>query len=348
MCNNETTFRAMLSGGGEASNLIFRNIDTPPFTAARVTASTMGDWEYLMVNAYYKSTDTRTTSIQTTNIQILLETVAPYQSGSLWLDTARARDTFKARMLSILKNSNAQCVRAVLESGDLEYIPEADRVGQDFDFLFQAGVDGNVVVRRQSNIVDTATLSLPQAMTILSAITTAISTENTKINACVPIILAIIAVAKRGSVTGRWINRFFESVPAQAQFLREGLTPEAVRATWTTLSSTLTDNDIEAVIAQWVGWIPTDYIRLRVTLMQASGSGLTPLDTMYRVVVSYPSFPWGKVQKLFPEEIIAVQKGFMTVGQNRYYGFRKSLGAATSTQFRNIAWVAKEILLRLG
>ena len=43
-----------------------------------------------------------------------------------------------------------------------------------------------------------------------------------------------------------------------------------------------------------------------------------------------------------------MSQAFVEVGRNKYYGFRQSLGSATSTGFKNVAWVAKEILVQMG
>ena len=75
---------------------------------------------------------------------------------------------------------------------------------------------------------------------------------------------------------------------------------------------------------------------------------MTSLNTIKEFMVSNPQFPYHLLMRLYPIEMAAVLEAFMTVGERRFYGYRKDPGVAKSTNYRNITWVAKTVLEKQG
>ena len=75
---------------------------------------------------------------------------------------------------------------------------------------------------------------------------------------------------------------------------------------------------------------------------------MTSLNTIKEFMVSNPKFPYHLLMRLYPIEMAAVLEAFMTVGERRFYGYRKDPGVAKSTNYRNITWVAKTVLEKQG
>lgn len=50
----------------------------------------------------------------------------------------------------------------------------------------------------------------------------------------------------------------------------------------------------------------------------------------------------------FPEERQKVEDAIIAVDGNKYYGYRKDSGPARFTKFKSIAYVAKELYIKVG
>jgi len=64
-----------------------------------------------------------------------------------------------------------------------------------------------------------------------------------------------------------------------------------------------------------------------------------------RAINTFPTFLWAKIEHI-TGEITKYHAAAILVNGNRYYGFKKDLGAAKSTNYKNLGWVANELLLR--
>ncbi|XKL61658.1 hypothetical protein PGB90_001491 [Kerria lacca] len=105
--------------------------------------------------------------------------------------------------------------------------------------------------------------------------------------------------------------------------------------------STEIENELGIVIESTV---EETALRLRLTIVQAAGSGLTCLILILKAMRIYANFPWWVVAALYGNEMANVETATTAVGDNPYYGFKKDLGAVKSRLYKNIAWVAKELL----
>ncbi|KAG5871292.1 hypothetical protein JTB14_030414 [Gonioctena quinquepunctata] len=71
-------------------------------------------------------------------------------------------------------------------------------------------------------------------------------------------------------------------------------------------------------------------------------------NNIREAIKDYTDFDWGYISLCFPQEWARFETAVRTVGGNQYYGFRKELGDAKSTNFKSLAWVAKELLIKAG
>lgn len=58
----------------------------------------------------------------------------------------------------------------------------------------------------------------------------------------------------------------------------------------------------------------------------------------------YPDFNWPAVGQLLNPEMNNILVTVVAVNDDPYYGFRRDLGPATSTKYKNAAWVAVRLL----
>lgn len=65
-------------------------------------------------------------------------------------------------------------------------------------------------------------------------------------------------------------------------------------------------------------------------------------------MTKYSTFNWAKLNLLTGGELACYSAALVIDGGNPYYGFNRDLGAARSTLYSSIAYVAKELLLQLN
>ncbi|EYC23204.1 hypothetical protein Y032_0015g2519 [Ancylostoma ceylanicum] len=106
----------------------------------------------------------------------------------------------------------------------------------------------------------------------------------------------------------------------------------------------------DTLFAHWKNELPANTLCLRITLEQTLNAGLTTLTVTVRRLADHPSFPWDQLAQLSPysSELAALKNAMDVVGDNRYYGFRKDLGNAKSTLYKNLAYIAKELLIKVN
>lgn len=99
---------------------------------------------------------------------------------------------------------------------------------------------------------------------------------------------------------------------------------------------------------RWNRQIPVTALRLSLTVQQAAGGGMTCYFTIKEAMRTYRNFAWAGISLLLPTDWNNYYAAVRLVGNNVYYGFNKDLGAAKSTLYKNLGWVAKELLLKVG
>lgn len=103
-----------------------------------------------------------------------------------------------------------------------------------------------------------------------------------------------------------------------------------------------------AVLTAWTTDLPLSALRLRLTLEQALGSGMTAFIVVGRAILKYPDFPWAKLNMLTGGELTNYSLAMNAVNGNPYYGFNRTLGPVRSTLYSTIAYVAKDLLITLN
>lgn len=81
-----------------------------------------------------------------------------------------------------------------------------------------------------------------------------------------------------------------------------------------------------------------------MSTVQSAGSGLTSYISITNAIKEFPDFTWGRVARLFPREIDNYGVAVTTVGSNTFYGFSANLDVVRSTKFKNLAYIAINLL----
>lgn len=156
-----------------------------------------------------------------------------------------------------------------------------------------------------------------------------------------------VAVAKRGNVTGDFLTKISNGMMDDLQY-NANLDEDVVALVYRFYGGFINATNAPIILERWLNDIPEIALRVRLTLQQATNSGLTSFVTIGRAIKKYPDFPWTKANILTGGELANFNAAITAVNGNQYYGFNKSLGAARSTQFSSIGYIAKELLINLN
>lgn len=93
-----------------------------------------------------------------------------------------------------------------------------------------------------------------------------------------------IAVAKRGNVTTEFINKIVTGMSDDLQY-EANLDEEIINLVYKFYGGHITAENASTVLSRWLNDIPEIALRVRLTLQQATNSGLTALVTVGRAML---------------------------------------------------------------
>lgn len=156
---------------------------------------------------------------------------------------------------------------------------------------------------------------------------------------------AITAIAKKGMVSQLCLEKILEGV--RSDLGRQiTLSTDLIRRYHDRFPITLTRENVAERMKAIEDIIPGENLRLKIIIRQAALSGLTCITTIKKAMDTRPDFPWARVCALYPNEVQAATNAFNLIGDNPYYGFTSSMEAVASNKYKNLAYVAKEVLIK--
>lgn len=181
--------------------------------------------------------------------------------------------------------------------------------------------------------------------------------QNSCISHVVTIYVCFLAtIAKMGNVTDGFLDKIANRVQLE---INVPLAPlwwdvEVIQSVWVLIGGYVNENNMGEMCTHWIGdahnpgVIPNHALYMRILVDQIKGEGLTALSTIKKALTTCPTFDWDIVAAMFPAEFDAIDAAFVAIGDNLYYGYKKNNHATKSTLYKNVAWVAKELLIRKG
>ncbi|ALP32030.1 putative nucleoprotein [Imjin River virus 1] len=156
---------------------------------------------------------------------------------------------------------------------------------------------------------------------------------------------AITAIAKKGMVSQMCLEKILDGV--RTDLGRQiTLSTDLIRRYHDRFPITLTRENVASRMKAIEDIIPEDNLRLKIIIRQAALSGLTCITTIKKAMDTRPDFPWARVCALYPNEVQAATNAFTLIGDNPYYGFTSTMEGVASNRYKNLAYVAKEVLIR--
>jgi hypothetical protein len=112
-------------------------------------------------------------------------------------------------------------------------------------------------------------------------------------------------------------------------------------------SSVQRPTNMKTLFKHWGTILPPDTVKFTTKLNQTCGSGLTSYLTICRAMITFPDFQWPVISRLAPTEWNAFCSAGGAIVVNPYCGFSRKIGNASTSGYKTIASVAKELLIRL-
>lgn len=154
-----------------------------------------------------------------------------------------------------------------------------------------------------------------------------------------------VACAKQGQATLHFRNKIIRSIEIE---MAETITllPESIMGLFNHFGKEFNDITAPLVFTRWDTLLPDFALRLRLTVQQVAYHRLTVYQVLVEALATFPDFPWPRMNLYFPGEMPNFAAACAAINHNEYYGFKKDLGVAVSTRYKNLGWVAKELLVR--
>lgn len=156
-----------------------------------------------------------------------------------------------------------------------------------------------------------------------------------------------LAIMKRGAISPGVVEKIEAGIVDDCGY-RVAIDVVACRLVYKYYGGGIDDTNIAAIIEHLGGLLPASAIRLRQTLNQASGSGITAILVIGRALKMYPTFQWSIIKRMFPTEWTHLVTALRALNGNAWYGFRRDLGPVRSTAYKSLGYIAKELLVRVN
>lgn len=170
---------------------------------------------------------------------------------------------------------------------------------------------------------------------------------NVKLRGELAVAYILVAVMKRGTTSPGFLTKVSNDLQSELGHAVD-LNEDIIKKLYNFFGRYVNAENIEAIAASWTELLPGHIMRLRLTISQIAGSGLTCLTTIGKALKDYDDFDWVSIQRMFPVEWNRFLAAVAAVGNNPYYGFNTNLEVVKSTNYKSLAFVAKELLIRAG
>lgn len=281
----------------------------------------------------------RITSPASTTVWTMMETLAPRVHNTRYLPQQQADEqimeaVYVTRSLGeIMTNYTAQ-----------QYQDDLTALAADPDFEVpqnNTGLPANVdeALNQVANKTATAAMAI---LWIQARRAANLSTRPAQV-----LVTTLCALAKQGMATPGFVdkitNGFMQDTGKQIE-----LDTEAISACWDLIVHHVDDGNVEEVVQRWLTRLPHEALRLRITLQQIPGEGLTCITSIIKAVGDYPMFSWAWVTLNFPTEARAVARAVNEINGKPYYGYKKDLNVVKAANYRTIGYIAQQLLVKVG
>lgn len=305
-------------------NLISRFIDIPPWDRTMCDEPQLPTMIRLYVIArHHLETGSRRMSPSDILVAIMAETSVPALPDSFFLE----RDPARERLVEV--------VRHLIQDGDLR----EELVDMPTDTTPLIGPTLTGILRNPQGAITPT-----QAMQILYFL--ALRARH-HVSGVTILAHMFIGTMKRGSFSDGFIDKIRRSIE-QELHVTIPFDAEALLNIQSQYREYMSADVARTISQYWRKLIPPQALRLRITVEQAAGSNMTALTTTGKAIATYADFPWPKVIALYTDEWSFFCQAVKKVNNDPFYGFNADLAPISSAKYRSLAWVGKELMIRIA
>lgn len=198
---------------------------------------------------------------------------------------------------------------------------------------------------RRDVINDDYDASLAQALALVfdrlcDDATTELRAGPTAMYACL-----YIGLGKRGTVTEEKLNSLNEAIRLETNF-DVRVSNEEVQAVGSNMSPYVDEVNARVIMEGIATSMDTYSLRLKILMNQTAKSGMTSYWAIRDAFTRYRDFPWNVASGLIGQDFINFDIAVRLVGNNEYYGFKKSLGDAAHSKYLSLGWLCCALLIK--
>ncbi|KAK9880202.1 hypothetical protein WA026_010076 [Henosepilachna vigintioctopunctata] len=162
------------------------------------------------------------------------------------------------------------------------------------------------------------------------------------------IVHVYLATLKKGNITEAFSEKIISGITQDFNITQFTLDTQACKQFYSVFGLNIDDVNIQAITERWTALLPPEALRLRLTVQRAAGAGITALMVTGRAIRLFDDFNWERVRTLYFDEWVSFSAAVDLVGNNKWYGFKKDLGGVASTKYKNLTYIAKELLIKVN
>lgn len=157
----------------------------------------------------------------------------------------------------------------------------------------------------------------------------------------------LVAVCKKGTATNAFVRKIIRGINDDIG-IQIDLDNATIKLVWNVYGTLIPDYKFPGHFEQLLQDILELGLHLRLTVMQTVGAGLTCFTLIKIAITTYTDFPWDSVAQILNPEFGNWLAAAAAINDDPYYGFKSDLWVAKSTLYKNLAWVAAQLLIRVG
>nr|WPV62265.1 MAG: putative nucleocapsid [Wufeng shrew chuvirus 6] len=160
-------------------------------------------------------------------------------------------------------------------------------------------------------------------------------------------VLIFVSFSKRGSITPDKIDKIKMALKIEIG-VDVPMRSETITQVYSVFGSYINRNNAAELFNAWGRDVTGLSLRMQITLQQSLGSGLTGITAIRQAFITFPDFCWGEIVQLIPADATNAEAAFIAINNNPYYAFSSDMGPAASAKYKNLTYVAKELLIKYG
>lgn len=244
---------------------------------------------------------------------------------------------------SRLEEANAR--RAIIDAVHHQLHAEERLVGEDWFHVDLGLGDSEAAVR----LIARENMTINQALVILEAWSATLETSREWLNGISMLTCLYTSLAKQGSLTQKAATKIVTGVKTDHPGYEVFLPERTVRVFYNHFARLVTDENAQAMFTHYTAIIPQTSVRILTLIEQAADSGMTVFTIIRRALNEHQDWQyWRQAIDRFPVDFTRFVVALQTVGQNRYFGFRRNLGVVAANNFKSLGYLSQQILIHLG